>query len=72
MDIENIYKFDKNLKELMQEQNLSQNKLAKETGLKQSVIARWLSNKQKPSADALIILALYFKCSIDYLVGLED
>ena len=65
-------KFAERLKELMKEMNLSQNKLSKETGISQPQIARWLQKSTTPNIEFLIILAKYFKCSIDYLVGLED
>ncbi len=67
-----MYNFPKRLGELMKEYGLSQNKLSIETGISQSEIARWLMNERKPNVDCLITLAKYFKCSIDYLVGLED
>lgn len=67
-----MYKFPERLKSLMIELNLSQYQLSKETSLPQSSIARWLADEYKPSVDCLIVLAKYFKCSIDYLVGLVD
>ena len=60
------------MKELMDEKGISQNKLAHEIGVSQSQIARWLSNENKPTVDCLIMLSKYFKCSIDYLVGIVD
>lgn len=64
--------FADKLKELMQENNLSQSKLSKETGISQSNIARWLACLHEPNMTNLILLAKYFKCSIDFLVGLEN
>lgn len=65
-------KFAERLKELRTEQGLSQQQLAKECGLTQSGIGLWELNKRVPNLDAVIILADYFKVSIDYLVGRED
>ena len=70
--MQELYKFPSRLKELMEECNISQNKLSKETGIAQSQIARWLKNETRPNIDFLMTLAQFFKCSIDYLVGLED
>lgn len=67
-----MYQFPDRLKELMIEQNLSQHQLGRLTNISQASIARWLADIQRPSIDNLIILADYFKCSIDYLVGRED
>ena len=67
-----MYKFPDRLKSLMLELNLSQNQLSKETKIPQSTVARWLSNQQTPNVYNLITLSQYFKCSIDYLVGMVD
>lgn len=67
-----MYKFPERLKELMVEMNLNQSQLAKELNIDQSVIGRWLTNSRKPTVDSLIKLALYFKCTTDYLLGLSD
>ena len=65
-------KFAERLKELRLEKNLTQTKLANDTGLSQAIIANWERNLKTPTLDNLIILAKYFGCSIDYLAGLED
>lgn len=64
--------FSKRLKLLRQECNLSQHELSKETNISQSRISSWELGIYMPSAENLIILAKYFKCSVDYLLGLED
>ena len=69
---DNLYQFPDRLKDLMLETNLNQNQLSRETGITQATISRWLSNSRRPTVECLITLALYFKCSIDYLVGLSD
>lgn len=65
-------KFCERLKELREEKNLSQRSLAKELGISQAAIARWEANLQTPSIDTAISLAMYFKVTIDCLVGLEE
>lgn len=64
--------FADRLKLLRIENNLSQNQLAKTLKIAQSRISEWEAGFSMPSAENLIILAKYFKCSVDYLLGLED
>lgn len=64
--------FHEKLKELRIENNLTQAQLAKKTGFTQSTIAKWETGERVPSIDGFILLAKFFGCSIDYLVGLED
>ncbi len=64
--------FAKRLKDLREEQGLSQMGLAKATGISQSSIARWELEKADPTASALITLAVFFGESVDYLLGLYD
>ena len=65
-------KFSERLKELRQENGLSQIQLAKETGISKSAIGFWETGERVPSALAIITLAKYFNVSADYLLGLED
>ncbi len=65
-------KFAERLQELRVEKNLSQRELSRLTNLSQASIARWEANKQSPTADTIIIFALFFKVSADYLLGLEN
>ncbi|MCI8458343.1 MAG: helix-turn-helix transcriptional regulator [Clostridia bacterium] len=60
------------LKELREEKGISQDYLAKQTGLSQSSIAYWERGERVPSAQAIIILAKYFEVSTDYLLGVID
>lgn len=65
-------KFAERLKELREENQLSQRTLAKELGVSQAAIARWENNLQTPNIDIAIIVAKYFNVTTDYLLGLED
>ena len=60
------------LKEMRLSRGMSQEKLAKETGLSQSAIAFWEKGQRVPNALAVITLARYFGVSSDWLLGLED
>lgn len=64
-------KFAQNLRQLMKEFSVNQVKLSHEIGVAQSAISAWLLNKKEPSITSLWLLADYFQCSIDELVGRE-
>lgn len=64
--------FGKLLKELRSEKGISQAKLAEDTQITQSSIARWELNKTEPQLSEIKILAIYFDVTADYLLGLED
>jgi len=64
--------FLKRLKELMQENNLNQSTLSVQTNIPRGMIVSWHQGIKNPSLDAMAALAIRFKCSIDYLIGLED
>ncbi len=61
--------FSNNLKRLMHESSLNQVKLSKEIGIAQSAISAWLLDKKEPSITSLWLLADYFQCSVDELIG---
>ena len=67
-------KFAIRLKELREEKGLSHAKLAKELGNKvtKSGIAHWEVGNRIPNLVACIILADYFKVSLDFLAGREE
>ena len=64
-------KFKDNLKELRLEKKLGQVQLAKEIGVSKGVISLWENGIREPNMYSLIILAKFFKISIDELVGLN-
>lgn len=64
--------FSERLKELRLENNLSQHELAKEVGLTHTAIGLWERQQRIPNADAVVKLALFFKVTTDYLLGLEN
>ncbi len=65
-------KFGERLKELRKELGLSQDQLAKKVGLTHTAIGLWELNKRVPNLDAVIVLAQFFKVSLDYIAGLEE
>lgn len=67
-----MVKFAERLKELRLENNLSQDQLAKKVGLSHTAIGYWELGKRVPNIDAVVVLAKFFKVSLEYMVGLED
>ena len=64
--------FKERLKELRLEKGLTQTELANKTKISQAGIAKWETGDRTPNMEYLIILAKFFGCSADYLLGLED
>lgn len=64
-------KFKENLKELRIELGIGQVELAKAIGVSKGVISLWENGLREPNMYSLILLAKFFKISIDELVGLE-
>ena len=60
------------LKELREEKNLSQLDIANSINTSRTNIGRWEKGINEPSSSALISLANFFECSVDYLLGRED
>ena len=60
------------IKELREEKQISQKKLAEIIGTSQRNIGRWENEENEPSYIQIVKLADFFNCSIDYLVGRED
>ncbi len=64
--------FNKRLKELRTQKNLSQFQLAKKTNLTKTSINHWENGKCPPNANAVVALANYFGVTTDYLLGESD
>ena len=60
------------IKELRLEKGLSQRELATKTGIKQANISRWEAGIVIPNVLDVWVLAEFFDCSIDYIVGKEQ
>ena len=65
-------KFKERLKEVLEDNNMSQVTLAKKTGMSQSVINNYCTGKREPTLDVLILICRALDISADYLLGLED
>lgn len=67
-----MYQFCERLKELRNRCNLSQNELAKKMGVQRATVNAWEMGISFPNAQSLVLLAKYFKVSVDYLLGYSD
>ena len=56
----------------MLENNIKAIDLAKAIGLGTSTLSRYTRGERIPNLESLVKIADYFKCSTDYLLGLED
>jgi len=57
------------LEGLIKECSVSRNKLAGICKVTSSNVSKWLLNGQLPKPDIICVLAQYFNCSVDYLLG---
>ena len=64
--------FAKRLAQLMKENKISQEYLAKEIGYSQRAVSKWINEQSEPSATAIVLCAKYFDVSTDYILGLID
>ena len=60
------------IKQLRQEDGISQRELAKRVGVSSSAITYWEMGARVPNALAVIKLAEYFQVSSDYILGISD
>ena len=65
-------RFAQVLNNLLSERGISAYRLSKDTGIPDSMLARWRGGDNLPSAEKLVQLADYFQVSLDYLVGRSD
>ena len=63
--------FAAKIKTVIAESKIPIERVSKETEIDRSNIYDWLNGVSMPTTTSLIRLAEYFKCTIDYLVGLE-
>ncbi len=65
-------KFGEILKELLENNDMSQADLAKEIGFSQRAVSKWINSQAEPCATAIIRCAKFFQTTADYLLGLEN
>ena len=67
-ELELIDMIGDNLRDLLVETGYSQNELAKEAGLSQAAISRYVNKQRLPSLRAIINMSYVLECSIDDIV----
>lgn len=68
----NLSIFAERLSELIFDNKISSSYLAQEIKCDRSTITRYLSGNKMPTIDLCCRIADYFKCSLDFLFGLEE
>ena len=61
--------FSKRLKELREENNLTQEQLADKISTSKQVLSRYEKNQREPGINIVTKIADFFEVSIDYLAG---
>ena len=65
----NDLSFITTIRKLLDENNISIEKLMKTLNMSEANYYRWKNNNNKPAMQSLIAIAKFFEVSIDYLVG---
>ena len=63
--------FSQRFKKILDEKGLTRYRLKKETKLAKQSVDDWYHGVRNPTVDNIIVLARYFDCPIDYLIGRE-
>ena len=64
--------FAERLQCLMQENNLNTISLSKKINIPSSSISNWIQKRRSIQIDSLLIIANFFGCTTDYLLGIEN
>lgn len=64
--------FDERLKQLREEKGKSMRQVAIELQIPYTTYVSYEKNEREPNSEALIRIAMYFDCSIDYLIGISN
>lgn len=64
--------FTERLRGLIAESGKLQKDISADLHISKQRLTRWKTGYNEPSLDELILLALYFEVTTDYLLGLED
>ena len=64
-----VIPFHIRLRQLLKDYGVSQEKLKRDLKISGSLIYKWLKGISEPYTHSLILLADYFDCSVDFLIG---
>lgn len=59
------------IRQIMIENNFSQQKLADELGVNQTTVSQWLLGRKKPGYDSILLLYVKFGVEPNVLFGIE-
>ncbi len=65
-------RYENRLKSLRLQKKLTQVTVQLETGIEQTLISKYERGERIPPTDSLMILALFYHTSMDYIMGLTD
>lgn len=69
MEMVIIVEFERRLRGLFEEKNMSQQEFARHLHVAESTLSQYLSGRRKPSIEIMMQIADFFDVSVDYLVG---
>lgn len=64
--------FSERLQDLINENGLNNQQLSDATGIPRTSISNWLNGRRTVQIEALAKIAIFFKVTTDYLLGLEN
>ena len=64
--------FTERFKKIIQTNNLTAYRVAKDTGISQGLMAEYHRGDKIPTVNNLVKIADYLDCSVDYLLGRTD
>ena len=64
--------FGKGLKELREENNLTQKELAEKLGINAVTYLHYEKEQRQPSLELIADISVFYGVSVDYLLGLKD
>ncbi len=64
--------FTERFKKIIQTNNLTAYRIAKDTGISQGLMAEYHKGDKIPTVNNLVKIADYLNCSVDYLLGRTD
>lgn len=62
-------KFPERLQSMRERRRISRSVMSELCGLSKSMISKYERGEREPKMETLVLLADFFECSIDYLVG---
>lgn len=68
----NMPSFGDRLKELIADRNIDAERVSHDTGFSRNEIYHWWQDKYRPSLINLIVLADYFRVTLDYILGIDN